>query len=105
MPNIEVNHQTLRSTATTVRQYCAVQQQEMRKADSAVRQMLSCGWTGSDADTFREKWEGINVSGSLTYTVKESLENCADGLDETAKLYEKAQADAYTLAYYLMKLW
>ncbi len=95
---IEVNHQTIRSTAAAIREYCRTQEREMRLADLAVKTLLLEGWNGSDAMEFGKKWEDVDAGDSTAVKLKDSLSRFADALDGCAEAYRKAQAESYSAA-------
>lgn len=103
MAVIEVNHKTLRNVAKAIDNYCDEQNREMRSADSAVKQMLSSGWTGADAYTFSDKWESVDDSSSTTVKLRDSLKKYSEGLTACANEYQNAQEEAYNEANRLPK--
>lgn len=98
MAFIEVNHKVLRDIAAAITTYCNAQDREMRSADSAVKSMLSSGWTGADAQEFGHKWEGIDDNDSTAVKFRESLKKFGECLTNCADLYRNAQADSYNEA-------
>ena len=95
MAQIEVNHKILRDVASAITTYCAVQDREMRLADSEVKSMLASHWSGLDAQAFGGKWEGVDENDSTAVKFRELLKNFGENLIACADEYEQAQADTY----------
>jgi len=104
MPNIEVNHRTLREVALAFATYCSAQDKEMRYADSEIKSMLSSEWIGLDAQHFGGQWEGVDEVGSTAVKFRESLKKFGENLDACAKEYQSAQEDVYNAANWLPRI-
>lgn len=104
MATIEVNHRKLRDAASAVRDHCAQQDKQMKRADTDVKAMLTTDWTGQDAMEFGGKWEGVDGKDSVAVKLKDSLETYSDALDACADAYQRAQEDAYSRASRLPKI-
>ncbi|NMB34499.1 MAG: hypothetical protein GX992_09805 [Clostridium sp.] len=100
---IEVNHKTLRTVATAIKNYCSFQESEMNLADAEIKSMLLSGWLGPDAQQFGREWECINEKGSTSAELRESLENLAENLIACANEYQTAQEDSVNEASLLPK--
>ena len=98
MPLIEVNHSTLNSVADAIDTYCKEQDKEMNTANEAMAAMLISDWIGDDAESFAEKWDGVDENGSITEQFKKSLNNYGNCLQACAKEYSKAQEESYNAA-------
>lgn len=98
MPLIEVNHSTLNSVADAIDTYCKEQDEEMKTANEAMAVMLISDWIGDDAESFAEKWDGVDENGSITEQFKKSLKNYGNCLQACAKEYSKAQEESYNAA-------
>ena len=103
MALIEVNHQTLREVAEEIGKYCTAQDDEMRKADQRVKEMLSSDWLGMDAKAFEEKWEDVDGNESIAIKFRDALKSFAGNLQSCAKEYSSAQEDVYNAAAWLPK--
>lgn len=104
MAQIEVNHKTLETAAQAVSDYCKAQERSMRSADSSIKDMLSTGWLGLDAQEFGGKWELVDEKDSVTKKFQESLMNFSEGLSACANEYKNAQTDIYNAANRLPKV-
>jgi len=102
MAMIEVNHRTLRLIAADIDRYCDAQDAQMNNANQAVNSMLMKHWQGQDAFEFGRSWAGVNASGSVSITLRDSFRNYALGLVACAEDYERTQADVFTAASRLM---
>lgn len=98
MAIIEVNHQQLRTMAQAIESYCDLQNTEITKADTAVKDMLANGWNGEDALEFGAKWEGVDASDASSKKFCESLKKFSEALYACADCYRVAQEDAVNLA-------
>ena len=95
---IEVNHQVLKNVADAASTYCSTQKREMSSADQEIKSMLGSGWTGSDAQAFGGKWEGVDASDSTTTQFYNAMKSYGEALQACAELYRDAQAKAYNRA-------
>ena len=98
MALIEVNHSTLNSVADAIDTYCTEQDSEMKTANAAMTTMLINDWIGDDANSFAEKWNGVDEDGSVTEQFKKSLKNYGECLRACAREYSKAQEESYNSA-------
>lgn len=98
MALIEINHSTLNIVADAIDAYCTEQDKKMNVANAAVLKMLISDWKGEDADTFAEKWSGVDEKGSVTEQFKENLTNYGNCIRACAKEYSKAQEESYNAA-------
>ena len=105
MALIEVNHKTLKEVAEAIDTYCETQDSEMKKAKSAVSNMLLKDWVGDDATAFQNKWNEVDSDGSVTTQFSKMLSNYAECLRANAELYRQAQEDSYNEATRLPRWW
>ena len=98
MALIEVNHSTLNTIADAIDAYCTEQDKEMKTANAAVATMMAGDWIGEDAESFADKWSGVDEKGSVTEQFKESLKNYGKCFRACAKEYSKAQEESYNAA-------
>lgn len=103
MAIIEVNYQALRDTANTIDAYCETHDREMKKADSAVKQMLSGDWTGPDSMEFGGKWESVDSGDSASVQFRKSMESYSKALRACANVYQEAHESVYNMAALLLK--
>jgi len=104
MASYEVNHKVMRDAAAAINEYCAIQDREMRSADTEIQSMLSTDWIGLDAQVFASKWQGVGANDSTTIKFRDSLKNYGNSLTACANEYQSAQEDAYNLAFLLPKV-
>lgn len=95
MAVINVNHQTLKSAASVFEKYGSIQDGEMKDITSALRVMLTSGWTGADADAFGQQWDKVNTSDSTAGKFKKAVEAYGKALSASAEAYRKAQEESY----------
>ena len=103
MAIIEVNHQSLRTMAATIDDYCTLQKQQMQKLNNIVESCLMSDWVGEDATVYGAKWSTVDDPNSTTETFRKNLEAYADALQACAKEYAKAQAEIYNMSVVLTK--
>lgn len=95
---IEVNHQELRAIADAIDTYCDTQENEMQRADMAVKDMLTSDWIGPDAMEFGGKWEGVDSADSSAIKFSRVMRDYAETLRACAQVYKTAQEDVYNAA-------
>lgn len=98
MAVIEVDHKVLRDIAEKIKDYCNIQDEQMKIADRRVKAMLTTDWIGSDAQHFGGKWEGVDEKDSISVRLRDSLEKLSGGIVACADVYQKAQEDSYNEA-------
>ena len=100
---INVNHQDLRSVATSIKTYCDAQEKEMNAGVPQVQSTIRTAWLGADADAFSQKWAEVNGPNSVAIKFLESLRDYATRLESCANEYENAQADSVNKAGLLLQ--
>ena len=99
---VDVNLTQLRRTADRIDTYITAQDRHMNSANDGVTTMLGNGWSGQDATAFGEEWAGAMANDSTSVRFREFLRNFANGLRESANLYQRAQEDIRNQARGLM---
>lgn len=103
MAYIEVNYRDLRAMAAEIEEYLKIHDKKMGDAKTAVATMLTNDWIGTDAQSFQEKWDGMDTKGSISYVMRKNLEAYAKGLKTSAKAYQSAQESAHNRAALLIQ--
>ncbi|MDR1703295.1 MAG: hypothetical protein LBS19_01235 [Clostridiales bacterium] len=104
MAMINVDRRALKETAAAVKQYCELQNRQMKEADGEVKSMLASGWMGEDAMAFGRKWDDVDSKDSVTTKLHDSLDSFREALLNCEKLYSKAQEDSYDQAEDIIRL-
>jgi len=90
---INIDRNQLLNTASRIDSFITAQNMNMAKARTAVNAMLSTGWTGADADAFREEWTNANAEGSTSVAFRDAMQGFAGALRKSADLYHRMQVD------------
>lgn len=98
MAAIEVNHSVLNTFAQQIEDHCELQEREMRRADTTVKNVLGVEWYGDDAAAFGTVWDSVDDKGSVAVKLRDSMMNYAQALRACAGEYKKAQEDIYNQA-------